>query len=121
MRLAIVGSQDRHWSAFDDSVDDARELIMAEIERVQPDIVVTGDADGVDSWARQIAEMLKIPIREYKSEGYSWEHFKLRNIKIAEDCDLLLCVRSKRTTTYGSGWTADYAEKLGVPVKRVVL
>jgi len=119
MRLAIVGSQEKWWPVG--TYDQVLEIIQENLDWVNPDLVVSGGSDGVDTWAVQLAEETGIPIREYLPQGRTWEYFKDRNKQIAGDCDKLLCIRSKVAGTYGSGWTADYAEKLGVIVRRVVI
>ena len=119
MRLAIVGSQDKWWPVG--KYDEVLELIWQELEWVQPDEVVSGGASGVDTWAVEVAEEMLIPTRVCLPSGRHWEFYKERNMEIANTSDWLLCIRSSTAGSYGSAWTADYAERIGRIVKRVVV
>lgn len=44
--------------------------------------------------------------------------YRARDAQIAEDCSHLLRLHCRQSTTYGSGWTADEAERLGRIVVR---
>jgi len=85
-------------------------------------VFVSGGCEGVDtiaeSWADElgIPKDIKLPLKNtWDGEG----GFKWRNKLIAEACDFLVCIRSNTSKTYGSGWTADEAERLGKTVRRV--
>lgn len=119
--LAIVGSE--HWPP--DSEARVKDVIRDHLEERRPELVISGGAGGVDTWAVQVAEELGIPCNY---EGFLPEHrrwrpngFMARNMKIGNTCTRLLAVRSSTSTRYGSGWTADYTEELGKPVKRIIL
>lgn len=75
--------------------------------------VVSGGADGTDTLAEVAAEILGYPTKIFLPDNRRWEPdgFKARNILIAEKSDVLYCIRSRQSQTYGSGWTADYYEK----------
>ena len=132
--LAIVGSRD---------VPDyqSSSLVKQAILEHKPKLVVSGGAHGVDSIAVVVARSLGIPTIEFLPEMSTWDHqglikeaieifdengitikipggFKQRNMKVAEMCDCLVRISSATTKTYGSGWTADYAERLGKRVHR---
>ena len=113
MRLAIVGNTILHDSleAFA-SVEDA-------IERHGPKLIVSGGAIGVDKMAEHHAQKRDIPFREHLPKTRDWAGYKARNRKIVEDCDHLVRIFTKRAETYGSGWTADYARKLGKTVEEI--
>lgn len=82
--------------------------------RTKPVKVVSGGAIGIDSMAVAIARSMGIPYEVFLPKEKSWEGgFKPRNILIAQACDKLLRVVAKSSTTYGSGWTRDYAAGLG--------
>lgn len=92
--------------------------------------VVSGGAKGVDSIAEEVANLYGIPVKTFLPDIPKWEGhydsflgqylkgFKDRNKQIAEYCDTLIAIRSRFSTTYGSGWTADYAEEIGKEVFR---
>jgi len=133
--LAIVGSRD---------VPDyqSSSLVKQAILEHRPKLVVSGGARGVDSIAVVVARELGIPTMEFLPELSTWDHeagllkdpieifdengvqikipggFKQRNMKVAEVCDCLVRISSATTKTYGSGWTADYAERIGKRVHR---
>jgi cytoskeletal protein RodZ len=130
--LAIVGSRD---------VPDylSSSLVKQAILEHKPSIVISGGARGVDTMAEVIAREMGIPVMQFRPQQVSWDAmpmgepveavadngmivtvpggYKARNMKIAESCDCLVRIASSTTKTYGSGWTADYAERIG---KRVV-
>lgn len=118
--LAIVGSvrfTDPDWQ------DKACEIIDGAIAEHRPDLIVSGGAEGIDSFAVKIADLYGIPFHEFLPQHRRWapDGFKARNIRIAEVCTRLLAIRCRASKTYGSGWTADQAERLGKPVRRVML
>lgn len=73
------------------------------------DKIISGGALGVDTLVRQLWEEL-VPFQEYLPKKQTWAYFRERNILIAEECDVLLRVADVTAQSYGSGWTADYAE-----------
>lgn len=131
--LAIVGS--RGVSAYQSS-----SIIKQTILDHQPRIIISGGANGVDTTSVEVAHDLGYATLEFLSTEKTWDAeepgdpietitqngmtvtipggFKQRNMKIAESCDCLVRISSVTTKTYGSGWTADYAEKLGKKVTR---
>ena len=120
--LAIVGSVlFEHESKERDA---AIEIIRAAIEKLFPHRVISGGAMGIDKLAVSIAEdQYDIPTLEFKPKNKRWkpEGFEARNMLIAQECTHLLCIRHHNSTTYGSGWTADYAESIGKQVARRTL
>lgn len=130
--LAIVGSRD---------VPDyqSESLVKQAILEHQPKMVVSGGAKGVDKMATKVAAGLGIPWVEFLPKVMQWDApelgepveqvlnggmqitipggFKSRNTKIGDAAECLVRISSPTTKTYGSGWTADYAERIG---KRVV-
>lgn len=119
--LAIVGSE--HWPAGAELR--VKALIREELEKTRPDMVISGGAPGVDTWAVEVAEQMNIPYdyQSYLPEKRQWapRGFKARNIKIGRACTRMLCIRSGLATRYGSGWTADFTSKLDKPVDRRLL
>jgi hypothetical protein len=126
--LAIVGSQ--HWDTQPGIL--AQFCIASAISFIEPPLVISGGCPkGVDKWVEE--EWLErlandsIPFKpgfqDYPPEIQQWDPtigkgFKARNIEIATACDALVCIRSAKSLTYGSGWTANYAEMLGKKVWR---
>ena len=121
MRLAIVGS-----TAFEHdpvALAQASALIEQVLLHYQPELVVSGGAPGIDRLAEGLANAHALPTLVRKPRNPRWEPhgYKERNIQIAETCTHLLAIRHTSSTTYGSGWTADYAERLGRQVRRASL
>jgi predicted Rossmann fold nucleotide-binding protein DprA/Smf involved in DNA uptake len=114
VKLAIVGSVKIDYKV-------ARKRAIESIILYSPTAIVSGGAVGVDSIAEEIAAERSLPCIVCKPGGKGWEYYKERNILIAELCDTLVAIRSKDSKTYGSGWTADYAEKIGKPVERILI
>lgn len=123
MKLAIVGSRlipPKHIPAILDAIAEA-------VRYHNPDEILSGGAVGVDTLAYAFARGAKIPCNPIEPEVMSWEDrdgkkgYRSRNVEIAQKCDALLCIRAGSSKTYGSGWTADFAESQGKPVQRVML
>ncbi len=124
-RLAIVGSVDfvdpEAWGI-------AERIIREEIEKQNPQVCISGGARGIDTWFKDIAiwygySPLIGNFIEYLPKNARWapRGYKDRNRLIAEDCTRLVAIRCHASKTYGSGWTADYAEKIGKEVRREIL
>jgi len=100
--------------------------IYAAIDRLDPLIIVSGGADGVDTLAEQCAiergyteangrlVIFRPRVRRFHGPG----GFRWRDELISRHCTHLLRIACRRSTTYGSGWTADEAERNGAVVVR---
>jgi|SRR6185437_15871802 len=139
--LAIVGTS--HLSEVEEM--DARKRIALGIKNVIKSIqdggkgeilhIITGDANGIDTIAKQVANGLDIPVKAYVSGTKSWDGpdgFKARNEYIAKECSGLICIstKMKHTDCYhcdgghertGGCWTMQYAKSLGKPTKLVII
>lgn len=119
--LAIVGST---TFAYPGGEAVARRIIHAELLATNPNVVVSGGAVGVDTIAVAVAAHLGIPVREFQPKAHRWGAvggFRERNRVIAGTCTRALRIVCATSTTYGSGWTVDRAERQGKPVRRVVI
>lgn len=123
--LAVVGS-----TSFvrPEAESLAAQIIATFISQLQPLRLVSGGAEGVDTWAKEIGGQFHYWVENGgfvehlpKHRRWSPDGFKDRNIRIADDCTHLLAVRCHASKTYGSGWTADYAAKHDRIVYRVTL
>lgn len=129
MRLAIIGSQGKAWYSvpYDapTTIAMAKITICSALTFLEPEFVISGGCDGVDRWVRNECEERNWMDRysEHLPHNPRWEPdgYKARNKLIASGCTHLLSIRSRHSKTYGSGWTADYAEKLGKKVWRINL
>jgi len=122
---AIVGSTEFPER---DSMQFARWLIVGAITDLEPDKVISGGAEGIDTLAEKTAVALgyteadgTMVVHRPKFRRWEPDGFKARNVLIAKDCTHLLRIYRPGSKTYGSGWTADYAERIGRKVWRVPL
>lgn len=116
--LAIVGSVDLTQIQR----VTAKIVIRGIIRTYEDPQVISGGAYGIDQLAEGVALDEGCWKRKYEPRFRRWEPegFKERNMIIAQECDVLWSIRSMQSTTYGSGWTADYAEmELGKTVHRI--
>lgn len=123
--LALVGSRDVVALP-------GRDLIRTVLAEHKPILVISGGAKvnagnrmrgliSIDQEAAAQAREAGIQVVEFLPSNFHWDGtggFKERNMKIAASCVCLVRIASETTTTYGSGWTADYAEFLGANVTR---
>ena len=119
IRVAIIGSK------IVANPETARKVIKEILDVEKPSLVISGGCQGIDTIAIEEAKKKGIKYKEFFPEIKRWNGggkigFKERNLQIAEECDILYRIYNKNTTTYGSGWTADMAEKLGKKVVRIV-
>lgn len=116
-RLAIVGST-RFESPYGDML--AEWIIKRALMYFDPDVVVSGGAEGVDTLAERLAMQYGFSTHICLPAKPQWEPhgYKERNLRIVRNCTHLLSIRCSQSRTYGSGWTADRAEELGKLVVR---
>jgi predicted Rossmann fold nucleotide-binding protein DprA/Smf involved in DNA uptake len=125
--LAVVGSTS--FARGGEAIRVAEAIIAAVIVEIDPVRVVSGGAAGVDTWAERIAAHLGynqenglFVVHLPRHHRWAPDGFQARNILIATGPTThLLAIRCHASKTYGSGWTADYAEKHGRIVYRVTL
>ncbi len=99
----------------------AQKIIEQVLDEMNPELVISGGAIGIDQMAVAEARKRSIKIHEFLPKERKWgglHGFRARNEKIAEACDILVSIRSTKAKTFGSGWTANYAQKIGKKVIR---
>lgn len=96
-------------------------IILAYNPKLLDITVVSGGAEGVDRIAESTALSLGVSTEIYHPAHPQWQPqgYKERNIRIAEECDILWCIRARESQTAGSEFTAEQAEKLCRYVYRV--
>ena len=113
--IAIIGSR----------VLDEHPRAIYEIQHIldeYPDaVIVSGGAKGIDSMAVELAKKTGHEVIEFLPKGNTWPKYKLRNMEIASQCDVLYSIRAEWSSTYGAGWTADYAQSIGKEVHRILI
>ena len=128
MRIAIVGSEEKHWTPK------TRELACKEIKKIlvnddhhehvnnnpydviYPTLISGGcPKGGIDIWAEIIADFIGLEKKIYYPENERWEPngYKERNDKIAHDCDILFCIDPDDREWSGGRWTMKRAEFYG--------
>ena len=116
--LAIVGSRrfaNPRWAHL------AGAIIDNALRHLQPGLVVSGGAEGVDTLAANLARHRGFQVEELKPTVDAWDApggYRERNLAIVDRSTHLLCIRCGDAQTYGSGWTADEAERQGAQVFR---
>jgi hypothetical protein len=118
MILAIVGSR---VFANSRGLWYARVIVAAEVRHARWRSFVTGDAEGVDAICREQCKAQARECEVFRPQNRRWspEGFRVRNMLLAQACTHLLAIRDPHGETYGSGWTAEYAESLGKKVTRI--
>ena len=114
--LCIVGSVCLEGSR------EAHKIVRDAICRYNPAMVISGGAVGVDSIAEwEAVQELHVPFKKFPPDGVGWKHYRKRNLAMARACTRLVRIVSKRSKTYGSGWTRDRAAEMGKPTEEYVL
>lgn len=123
IRLAIVGTR---TLACPGDISAAVKAIRHSLNELRPVAFISGGAEGVDSLAQTIAllfgysedDATMVIHRPRTKRFHGPGGYRARDTLIAEDCSHLLRLSCRQSTTYGSGWTADEAERLGRIVVR---
>ena len=110
----VLVTGDRNWQGED--------VIMRELRKMKPDVVVEGGAKGADSLAKKVANKLGIEVREYPAE---WDKYgraagPIRNQEmLGEKPDLVLAFHSNIEKSKGTKNMITLARRQGVHVKLV--
>jgi len=122
INIAIVGTSHLNNAEQQEALMEIRKIIE---QRKENDLIITGDAEGIDSLVSW--ECLEIPHRVYEAKVKGWANeggFKDRNIRIAENSDYVYSIttRTKDEECYhcnlphqrtGGCWTLKYANSIG--------
>ena len=101
MKLGIVGSEAAKFTPY--TQEAARRIIRSLIRKTEATLVISGHSPlgGIDWWAIEEAEAAGVPTREYPAGVHSWasvkgvDGFKARNLKIARNSDMVVCITLK--------------------------
>lgn len=93
------------------------------LEVVAPQLLISGGADGMDTFAEAVAQSTLMAFQKFEPKNRRWapDGYEDRNQLMALSCTHLLAIRCAKATTYGSGWTADAADGLGRQVVRITI
>lgn len=132
--IGIVGSEGAKFTPETEAI--ARDRIR---QAIRPYItVVSGGCHlgGIDIWAIDEAVKMGKEIKEFLPKQKSWYYYKQRNIKIAENSKIVICItvaklpegyKAKGFEHYcyhcktnehiksGGCWTVKYAQSIGKP------
>lgn len=151
--IGFVGSEEKWWQGYQREVVVKRTInILKEATKLKvPKIAMSAYLDmtsvyvcsggcrygGVDIWAEVIADTLGYPKHIFEPTGDGWNYYRRRNIKIAEDVDILYCFEpeweeymgyekrysagDKFCRRSGGIWTMDHARDLDKEVHLEVI
>ena len=93
MKIGIVGTS----KLTEEEKEKALILIETLIERARQndDIIVTGDAEGIDECTRKMAKYIGVQLKVHIAKQKEWnkpDGFKQRNIAIATDSDYIYSI-----------------------------
>lgn len=98
MNLAIVGSEERKFTASTKRAAIEAITTVIQAQETTP-VIVSGRCpeNGVDIWAEEIADALKIPKLIFAPEVHTWDGrgqigYKQRNIQIATAADIVCAI-----------------------------
>ena len=139
MKIGIVGSEAAKFTPETEQL--AREAIRSLLS--VGDAVISGGCHlgGIDKWAVEEAQKLGLDFTEHLPVVLSWTGYKARNIKIAKQSDLLVCITvkalpegykgmrfplcyhcgTKDHVKSGGCWTMKQAKKLGKETRLIVI
>jgi len=136
MRIAIVGSEAKHWTPR------TRMLACKKIKEIlinddyvdyhnnNPDDVIyptfiSGGCPkgGIDLWAEIISDFIGLGKQIYYPENNQWEPngYKERNERIAQECDVLYCIDPKGREWSGGRYTMKRAEFYGKETHLIIV
>lgn len=141
MKIGIVGNEKIKFTT--EGWLGARYVIRQLLSKPGVTEVVSGDCHlgGVDKWAVEVGAELGLITKEFPPKAYSWEHYKARNIQIAEYSDEVYCIAvdklppgfngmtfplcyhcgRKDHVKSGGCWTVKRALKLGKPGRTIIV
>lgn len=92
MIVGIVGSEAAKFT--DKGLVRAMTLLTSIISDSEVTEVVSGKCHlgGIDIWAVQVAQSLRIPFKEFPPRRLSWPYYKERNLQIVERSDIVHCI-----------------------------
>ncbi len=127
MKIAIVGASRLTETEEMDARKNSGLVLNQLIKEYGVDDItlISGGAKGVDTEAEDVAKQLGIKTIIHRPLENKWENgYKPRNIKIAQECDILYCFPTKLKTVEcyhcktdehevtGGCWTMKYAKSL---------
>ena len=97
MKIAIVGASrltDTEEKIARESCETVLKQMIGEHGR-DDTILVSGGAGGVDTIAESTAYGLGLKCNIHRPTSYNWDGYKARNLKIAQECNVIYCFPTK--------------------------
>ena len=97
MKIAIVGAS-RLTSIEEKTARESCEILLKQVVREHgrtKTVLVSGGASGVDTIAEGVANELGITCNIHIPTSANWDGYKARNLKIAQECDVIYCFPTK--------------------------
>jgi hypothetical protein len=109
--LAIVGSREARRDELYPKIEEALRALAPQLT-----CVVSGGAVGVDTWAREIAQRLGVPVREHRPDYATHGRAAplIRNTTIVHEADRVLAFQINASR--GTGDAIQKARRRGIPV-----
>ncbi len=126
MKIAIVGAS-RLSSTEEKNARESCEILLKQMIKDNgrdKTILVSGGASGVDTIAETTAYELGLKCDIHRPTSENWDGYKARNLKIAQECDVIYCFPTKVRLTpcyhcsiqdherSGGCWTVKQAKTL---------
>ena len=129
MKLAVVGTSKKFSMKEEILMRNSIVDILDKYPRDGSVFVISGGAKGVDTLGIEIAKKLGFRTKEYLPDKQEWKYYKIRNQKIADECDAIFCftistkesrcyhhkLQEKPHLTTGGCWTLEKARDMGKP------
>ena len=97
MKVAIVGAS-RLTSIEEKTARESCDILLKQMVREHGRsnlTLVSGGASGVDTIAETTAYGLGVKCNIHKPISRNWDGYKARNLKIAQECDIIYCFPTK--------------------------
>lgn len=136
MKIAVVGTSKKLSMKEEKLMTNRIVDILDKYPRDGSVFVISGGASGVDTLGVDIAKKLGFRTTVYYPEKQSWAYYKIRNQKIADECDTIFCftISKKENDCYhhknwkerphlktGGCYTLELARKMGKPSDVVLI
>lgn len=92
MKIGIVGNAADKFTRA--TRDVAKRAIHDVIEHYGPELIISGGCHlgGIDEWAEETANDLGVETLIHTPYQRTWKYYKQRNLRIANDADLVVCI-----------------------------
>lgn len=140
MVIGIVGCEEKKFTS---ATEQEARMLIRDLLRFYDKATSGGcHLGGIDIWAKEEALKMNRPFVEYLPKEKSWAGYKNRNILIAKNSDVVVCITVKslppdfkpmgwekycyhcgtdQHIKSGGCWTVKYAQKLGKEGKVIVI